>query len=45
MTEISTRSSGLAILASTQALAGACPSGVHASQTAFMAAKSFMSRM
>lgn len=45
MTEISTRSSGLAILASTQALAGAWPSGIQASQTSFMMAKSFMSRM
>lgn len=43
-TEISTKSSARAIRASTQARAGAYPSGTQASQTAFMAAKSFMSR-
>ena len=43
-TEISTRSSARAIRASTQARAGACPSGTQASHTSFMAAKSFISR-
>ena len=43
-TEISTRSSGRAIRASTQARAGACPADTHASHTSFMAAKSFISR-
>jgi len=45
MTETSTSSSGLAMAAWTQALAGAWPSGTQASQTSFMVAKSFMSRM
>lgn len=42
ITEISTSSSGRAIAASTQARAGAWPSGTQASHTAFMAAKSAM---
>ncbi len=44
MTEISTKSSRLAMADSKQALAGAWPFGTHASHTSFMAEKSFMSR-
>jgi hypothetical protein len=39
ITDISTNNASLAILASTHALAGADPSGTHASHTSFMPAK------
>ena len=39
ITEISTNNASLAILAATQARAGACPSGTQASHTAFISAK------